>query len=445
MAHRAAELTPGETPPPGPCPACSLEHRVPIEEIVIGRDARERLGAYLDARAWRRLLLVVDANTADAAGDDLAADLAAAGHRVELQRFAHRHGLLADEEAVGAVRDRVAAHHPQVLLAVGSGVLTDVTRYASFLERRPFLSVPTAASMDGYASGVAAMQFEGVKVSLPAQPPLGIFADSAVLAAAPPEMLVWGLGDLAGKATAHFDWLLANGVAGETYCPLVAGRVLEPLGRCTEDAAALLGGEESAVVTLTEGLVSSGVAMAMLGSSRPASGCEHHVSHFLDLLAFRGVREHAPHGLQVGYACRFAAAVQEAAIAHLGEAMVVAPGTTGPDERHWYGEQLLAIGPVRDEKQLWYAAHGDDWPSAADEVVALAGRLTAASGGFAAVGRALDVASVPATPGFLGADLATLRGAFRYANRLRSRFTVLDLLEGQRRLDEVIEEVLPAR
>ncbi len=429
--------------PDGPCPACGLEHRVPIEAVVIGHDARERLGEYLDRRRWRSLLLVSDANTAEAEGDALGAELEAAGHQVGLQRFSQRHGLLADEQAVEAVRAMVATHRPEVLVAVGSGVLNDVTRYASFLEHRPYLSVPTAASMDGYASGVAAMQFNGLKVTLPAQTPLGIFADPAVLAAAPREMLVWGLGDLAGKATAHFDWLLANGVAGESYCPRVAELVLGPLRRLTADVELLLASEEAAVVSLLEGLVSSGLAMAMAGSSRPASGCEHHVSHFLDLLAFRGVREHSPHGLQVGYASRFAAAVQQASISHLGEAMVVAPGSTGDEERRWYGEQAQALATLREEKRRWYAEHAESWPKGEEEVAALGRRLSGASAEFPAVQRALGASGVPATSGLLGVDAKTLRGAFRYANRLRNRFTVLDLLEGQRRLDEVLEAVLP--
>ena len=93
---------------------------------------------------------------------------------------------------------------------MGSGVITDITRYAAHLEDRDFVSVPTAASMDGYASGVAAMEFGGVKVTYPARAPLAIFADPAVLAAAPAELTRSGLGDLLGKATARIDWLAAT-------------------------------------------------------------------------------------------------------------------------------------------------------------------------------------------------------------------------------------------
>lgn len=426
------------------CPSCGLLHEVTVEQVVVGRDARERLGRYVDDKGWRRLLLVMDANTADALGDELAADLSAAGHEVVTEGFAARHGLLADEDAVGAVRDRIVSSAPDGILAVGAGVLNDVTRYASFLEGQGYVAVPTAPSMDGYASSVAAMQFDGVKVTLPTHAPLAIFADVAVLSAAPAEMIVWGFGDLIGKAAARFDWLLGSGISGEPFCEVVEARVLGPLTRCVEEVGALLAGDDEAVLVLMAGLVESGLAMAMMGSSRPASGCEHHASHFWDLLAFQGRREHAPHGLQVGYATRFATAVQRSALAHLGDPLLSAAGGGGGSaEREWLGEQYLALGPVRDEKQVWFATHGDAWPRGDLEVAALRDRLAGVAASFDAVAGALDVAGIPAGPGYLGIDEAMLRATLRYANRLRSRFTVLDLLESQHRLDAVIEQVLP--
>ncbi|EQD53494.1 3-dehydroquinate synthase, partial [mine drainage metagenome] len=166
------------------------------------------------------------------------------------------------EHAVGAVRDAHASARPDGVLAVGAGVVNDVTRYATFLDGVSYVSVPTAPSMDGYASSVAAMQFDGVKVTLPAHAPCGIFADPVVLAAAPPEMIVWGFGDLIGKATARFDWVLGHGASGEPFCEMVEARVLVPLTRCVEDVGNLLAGDEDAIVALTTGLVESGVAMA---------------------------------------------------------------------------------------------------------------------------------------------------------------------------------------
>lgn len=426
------------------CPSCGRVHEIPVELVVVGPGAREELGGFLEQHGWRRVLVVDDANTSEVLGDELCADLAAAGHVVGLCRFTQRSGLLADEQAVGAARDSIAGHRPDVVLAVGSGVITDVSRYATFLDRRPFVSVPTAPSMDGYASTVAAMQFDGVKVTLPSHAPLGVFADLAVVSAAPREMILSGLGDLAGKASARFDWELAAEVAGEELCEAAAERVAVPLERCLGAVEALLSGEPGEVASLTSGLVESGLAMAMVGSSRPASGCEHHASHFLDLLAFRGLREHAPHGLQVGYATRFALAVERRALDLLGDPMLEPAGARGgDDEREWFGEQYLALGPVRDEKQVWFAQHSDGWPPADREVLESArSRLASVRDRFAGVDRALACAGIPDGPGYLGVDRPMLRATLRYANRLRSRFTVLDLLECQRHLDDVVDEVV---
>ncbi|MDA8291842.1 MAG: sn-glycerol-1-phosphate dehydrogenase [Actinomycetota bacterium] len=442
--HEEAASGPGRrTEGEAQCESCGLVHAVPVERVVLGPDAPEELGRFVDAKRWRRVLVVEDANTAEVLGDVVCADLAAAGHVVAVQRFSERSGLLADEDAVGSVRDAVASGRPDVLLAVGSGVLTDVTRYASFLARRPFVSVPTAPSMDGYASSVAAMQFDGVKVTLPSQAPLGVFADLSVVARAPKEMILSGFGDLAGKASARFDWELSARVAGEPFCEAIAERIASPLERCVEGAGSMLAGGADGIASLTRGLVESGMAMSMMGSSRPASGCEHHASHFLDLLAFRGLRPHAPHGLQVGYATRVALGIQRRSIEMLGEPLVQPAGSGGGDEeRTWFGEHLLALGPVRDEKQVWFAEHADGWPPGAEQVLAARERLSGVCSRFSPVDRALSGAGVPDGPGYLDVDRAMLRATFRYANRLRSRFTVLDLLECQGRLDEVLDSLL---
>ncbi|HUZ21231.1 MAG TPA: sn-glycerol-1-phosphate dehydrogenase [Acidimicrobiales bacterium] len=431
-----------------PCPACGLDHEVPVEEVVVGLEALERLGAYVDQKHWRRLLLVDDANTAEALGDRLAEELGAAGHLVTRLSFRERSGLLADEGAVAAARARLGADGPDGVLAVGSGVINDVTRYATFLEGRPYVSVPTAASMDGYASNVAAMQFDGVKVSHAAHTPLAVFADLGVVAGAPPEMTVWGLGDLLGKACARFDWALASGLLGEVFCPVVEARVLGPLGFCTSHAAEVRAGRPDAVGELVRGLVESGIAMAMMGSSRPASGCEHHASHFWDLLAFRGLRPHGPHGLQVGYATHFAMALQRRAAALVpGAGPPVEAGAAGRSDdaeaRRWFGAQLDALEAVRREKAEILARGLPAWPRDPAVLGALAARLAGVASGFDQVSGALADSGIPATPGFLGLDGATLRATFRFANRLRARYTTLDLLEGLGSLDASVEEILP--
>jgi glycerol-1-phosphate dehydrogenase [NAD(P)+] len=440
---------PEEPPPPveSPCPACGEHHHDPGTRLVIGGDIIGPLLALLDERRWSRVVLVSDANTDRVLADAVAARLTAAGHSVERSSFPDRHGLLADASAVQRLRAVIAAGRPHVAVVTGSGTLNDITRYSTFAEATPYVSLPTAASMDGYASAVAAMQFGGLKATFPAHAPVAILADLEVVAGAPREMTSWGLGDLLGKATARFDWLLGQAVTGEVYCPLVEDRVLAPLEECAERAGELLAGDEAGVEVLMRGLVESGIAMAMIGSSRPASGSEHHLSHFWDLLAYRELRPHAPHGLQVAYATRAMMELQRRVLDHLGDPMTVPiGGEPGDEERAWLGSQSESelIQAVRADKRAIFDRHAAGWPPDAATLAAARTRLAAAVTGFAQVSGALDAARVPPSTGFVDVDAAMLGATLRFANRVRSRFTTLDLLEAQGHLAPAADALVDA-
>lgn len=422
-----------------------MTHRVPIDEIVVGANAIERLAAYADAQRWGRALLIMDANTEEAIGSRVARDLENAGVSIGVLRFPQRTGLLADEDSVSAARARLRAVAPDGVVAVGAGVLTDITRYAAHLEERSYVAVPTAASMDGYASSVAAMEFGGIKVTFPAAAPLAIFADPAVLAAAPAEMTRSGVGDLLGKATARVDWMASHMLYGEAFCPRVDTHVLEPLTNTAAHVHAVLRREPAAVERLMRGLLQAGIAMAMVGSSRPASGCEHHASHFWDLLAARGLRDHAPHGLQVGCATQFAMGLQR--FAFFGGVQTLKRPPTGyvgnGGARDWLGEPSAAIEDAMLEKERFRAEHAANWPDGEERWEAVRARLAGALDVFPAVERALTAAGMPADADAVGTDSAALRATFRYAGRLRARYTVLDFLEGQGALEEALDAVLP--
>lgn len=422
-----------------------MTHRVAIDEIVVSASAIERLAASAGAQRWRDVLLVMDPNTEEAAGSRVARELADAGVHPATLRFADRAGLAANEDAVAVARARLRAMDPDGVVAVGSGVLTDITRFAAHREGRGFVSVPTAASMDGYASSLAAMEFGGVKVTFPAVAPRAIFADPAVLAAAPAELTRSGLGDLLGKASARTDWMAAHLLYGEAFCPAVDARVREPLIYAAEHVDAVLRHEPAAIERLAHGLLQSGIAMAMVGSSRPASGCEHHASHFWDLLAARGLRDHAPHGLQVGYATQFAMRLQRFAFGG-GVTALARPldrEAEAGEERAWLGEPSPAIEEAMLQKRRFIAEHAGRWPAGEEHWAALRARLSPALELFPAIERALAAAGMPAEPDVLGIDPATLRAAFRYGNRLRARYTVIDFLEGQGALDEALDAALP--
>jgi glycerol-1-phosphate dehydrogenase [NAD(P)+] len=427
------------------CPACGGRHQRPVGPVTVGKGVVDDLVEFLDQRRWSHVVLVSDVNTDEAFANVVANRLNRAGYDLRRVSFPQHQGLLADASAVDNVRAILSSETDDVAVAVGSGTLNDITRYATFAEGTPYVSVPTAASMDGYASAVAAMQFGGMKVSYPTHAPVAIFAELDVVVAAPPAMTSWGLDDLLGKATAHFDWLLSNAVTGEPFCPVVEDRVLRPLNLCLDQPETLLAGDEPGIRTLLSGLIESGVAMAMIGSSRPASGAEHHASHFWDLLAYRGLRPHAPHGLQVGYATRLMMDLQRRALDYLDDEMTTLLGQDpGDDEKTWLGTQSNSdsVSEVRTQKQAMFANHAAAWPPEAFVLNAVRGRLEAVVAGFEKVTAALDAAAIPATTGFMGIDGPMLSATLRYANRLRSRFTTLDFLESQGHLPEMADTLL---
>jgi glycerol-1-phosphate dehydrogenase [NAD(P)+] len=412
-----------------------------IDPIVIGSDAYARLAAYAQAQGWRSALLVCDANTEEAAGELVAAQLSPLG--VGRLRFPQRSGLRADEAALAEVRTRLRADAPDGLIAVGSGVITDIVRYAAHLERRDFVSVPTAASMDGYASGVAALQIDGVKVTHPARVPLAIFADPEVLAAAPAELARSGLGDTFGKATARVDWLASNLLYGERFCPAADARVLRTLTAVLDLLGPVLKGDRVAIEALTRALLESGIAMAMVGSSRPASGCEHHASHLWDLMAARGLRERSPHGLQVGYATHYAIRLQRFAFAG-GVEDLSPPADLPPLDdaaRELLGGPAAAISAAIEEKRRFLADSASRWP-APERWAEVRERLAPALELLPRIEAALPEAGIPPDPGFLDIDAETLRETFRYASHLRGRYTTVDFLRGQGALEEALEAML---
>jgi glycerol-1-phosphate dehydrogenase [NAD(P)+] len=426
--------------------ACGAIHHVPIEVVVIDGQAIDELGDYVRGRGSTRPFVVMDANTEEVAGGRVVGELSRQGLQVAALCFPERRDLLADETSVARLDGALGATEADLLVAVGSGVITDLTRYAASRTEREFLSVPTAASMDGYASGVAAMQFGGMKTTLPAKTPVAIFAEPATVAAAPPEMARSGLGDLLGKAVARLDWLMAHALYGEPFCAEVERRVIGPVAEAAANVAGILAASPEAVTGLLGGLIESGVAMAMVGSSRPASGCEHHASHFWDLLASQGRRPHAPHGLQVGYATQFATRLQTFAfgggVAELAAPFPVEDGdATGT--HLWFAGHEDEVRAVMEAKRAFISEHGSSWPKSPSQWAAAQARAVEAMRPFPPVTKALAAAGIPADPGYLGLDAATLRATFRWANRIRSRYTVIDFLAGQGRLDEAIDGILP--
>ncbi len=248
-------------------------------------------------------LLVADAVTWEIAGAAVEASLQAAGYGASRWIVAPAPGEevpVADEAKVEALRAHLAASPPSAVIAVGAGTINDIAKMACHKASVPYAVVATAPSMNGYTSAIAALLTDGVKTTQPCAPPVACLADLDVMAQAPYRMIASGLGDLISKPVSNADWRLSYRLTGSTYAS-DAMVLIEAGSALLEGAAARLPARDpEAVGRLTGTLCLSGLAMSVAGSSAPASGGEHLISHYLDMTHFALGESHDFHGCQVG-------------------------------------------------------------------------------------------------------------------------------------------------
>lgn len=274
--------------------ACGAEHRF-SSEVIVGRGAMASVVDIANTRGYKRVYLLTDKTLKPLAGDAVEALLTEAG--VSVVSFALNEHPEPDEIAVGAAMMHFKSDCDAVI-GVGSGVINDIGKLVAASANKPYIIVGTAPSMDGYASPSSSMARDGLKISLPSKCPDVIIGDTDILCQAPPEMLLAGLGDMLAKYIGLCEWRIANLVVGEAYCERVAALVRTAVNRCVKHADGLLKRDPAAVEAVFEGLVISGAAMQYAGSTRPASGGEHYLSHVWDM---RGLAFGTPislHGLQ---------------------------------------------------------------------------------------------------------------------------------------------------
>ncbi len=247
-------------------------------DVVIGHDVLGQLPAVCeDLKLGPSALLVSGRGTMNLAGSTV--------KKILSDKFTI-HPFLAEEITAPVIRKaEKAAKETDFLIGVGGGRVIDTAKIVSFNCDLPFISVPTAASHDGIASSRASVSLTSGHSSLEAQPPVAIVADTGIIASAPHRLLAAGCADIISNYTAILDWELAHRVKGEEvseYASTLAKMTAEIL---VKNAPLIKPHQEESAWIVVKALVSSGVAMSIAGSSRPASGGEHKFSHALDKLA----------------------------------------------------------------------------------------------------------------------------------------------------------------
>ena len=278
-----------------------------------------------------KVLIVADCRTREAAREEIANVLQDDNVSLYIVRDKGTESPVADD----VTRDIVLNEAPvaDLYVAVGSGVINDLVKWISFLRKRPYISVPTAASMNGYASANVAATVDGLKVLFHAEPCKAVFVNPQILKTAPDELTAAGLGDVLAKSVSSADWKLNQFLFDEYYCQFSVDllKELEPI--YLENPAKIQKKDPAAIKALFDALFYSSVAMTITGTSSPASGGEHLVSHTLDMLANRDRTNHDLHGRQVGVASILMAALYERVMAIETPVFHVVP--TSVDSEFW--------------------------------------------------------------------------------------------------------------
>ena len=412
----------------------------------------------------KKALVVDDVNTKRVAGERVIALLKDAGIDVaEYTINPDGSWFHATYDKVEEVRDVIKAHLPAVPVAVGSGTINDLVKRGTEETGVRYMVVGTAASMDGYTSYGASITKDGMKQTLPCRAPLGALVDSQVSAEAPREMTASGYADLLAKVPAGADWILADALAAalpetekhgcERIHPLAWKCVQGPLRASLANPAGVATGDEGEIRKLSEGLIMSAFAMQASGTSRPASGTEHQVSHYWDMedLCFNG--KPVSHGFKVGIGTLASTATieflleqdlanldVEAAVAKwpktFAELAATFPSVYGdrPDHIRRAEGEMAKKYSTPDELRRELGFLKSVWPE-------LSQKLKAQIMPFDEVRATLKAVGAPYEPEMIGVSRARFREAYRGVPYMRARYFSLDLVSRLGLMPELLERL----
>ncbi len=421
-----------------------------VAEVLIAPGAIAQAGALYRRHFTGPACLIADDASWAAAGPQAEAALNAAGIATRRHILAIPPRPKPTVELADSLRHMLAPGETPV--SIGSGVLNDVTKHAAFRLDRPYLCIGTAASMDGYTSAGAPLSEKGFKKTIPCRPARAVLGDLDIIARAPRAMTGWGYGDLAGKVPAGADWIIADALGLEAIDTVAWPLVQGGLRGWLANPAAIAAGDPAAISGLFRGLTLVGLAMELHGSSRPASGADHQIAHLWEMedLSQGGAR--VSHGACVAVGCSMTLRLYDWLLAQDLTRLDPSHADRAPDLDAKFAAITAAFGPgeiaarAAEEtraKHIDRAAHRDRietlrriWPD-------LAARLRAQLMPAAEMRAALHAAGAPSDAAEIGVDRAALERTTRNARFLRSRYTVLDLLDETGLLEQAIAAALP--
>lgn len=276
---------------------CGKKHTCPISFVEIGSNAPEKLPGL--CREYSHILLVSDENTYRVCGKKVYVLIES---KIAENLILKPNGdvVIPNEEKIAEIESKITPE-TDLIIGVGSGVINDLCKHVSHKHGLPYYIVATAPSMDGYASVGSALILGGMKVTINGRPPKAIIADTKILKNAPIDMIRAGYGDIIGKFSCLNDWKLSRIINDEYFCQKVYDLTFDTAQKVQQLAKGINERDEETIGALMEALVTVGIAMSYVDCSRPASGSEHHLSHFFEITGILNGEDYFAHGIDVAY------------------------------------------------------------------------------------------------------------------------------------------------
>ncbi len=419
--------------------AKALQYCDDTKAVVIGENTISETGAFFkDLFGDSKAVVVADATTFELAGKGVVDALASAGVVVEEPFVFDEPNMHAEMRLVDALKPRLAATDA-IAVAVGSGTINDLCKYSSSLVQRPYMVVGTAASMDGYTSFGASIEYNECKQTFSCPAPKGALLDMKIVCKAPVKMNASGYADLIAKIPAGADWILADLLGTEPIDKIAWDLVQDSLRDWVANPDGIATGDPKAITFLTEGLIMSGLAMQKAKTSRTASGAEHQFSHLWDNQHHTYMGAAPSHGFKVGVGTVSTSALYERILATWSEktfddAIAAIPknfrswdtiekeltanfGSSGLYETVKRECQKKYVEP--DELKRRLELFRDAWRD-------LKSKLEAQLMPAAEIQSLIRRSTAPSTPEEIGIERTRLQKSYQLAQQLRYRYNVLD-------------------
>lgn len=406
--------------------SCGLVHSCDIDDMIIEKGANKKIPALLTSYGCRNVVVVSDNNTHPLCAANIGSDIKAAGIKVTEMVYVREGVLVPDEKAIIQLLEKVSSA-TDMIVGVGSGVINDICKYVSFKIRVPYIIAATAPSMDGYASTGAAMIIGNMKVTYNAHVPKAIIGDTDILKGAPLDMIRAGLGDMIGKLSCLNDWKLSHIITGEVMCDYVYDMTDSAVKKCIADTAGIVSRDGNSIKNLMDALVIVGVAMSYMGNSRPASGSEHHLSHFYEVINIMSGAEYFLHGIDVAYSTAVTNGLRRKLAAENVSAFARRFDNDAwkADIRRIYGSAAEGVIALQERLELYtdknlarIAERWEEIRTALLEVPSYAQTVTL-----------LNAAGLDINEFYKMYGIDMIRNSIAYAKDLKDRYTVLWLLE----------------